>query len=77
MRKKGVKWFITVQVKMVKYRPDKQDEFSTLHFRSTCQRLVNLNELSEQYPNCVEKVKESFQTYQCEGSGWQLDGESG
>ena len=70
--KKGVKWFITVQVKMVKYRPDEQDEFSSPHFRSNCQRLVNLNEVSNQYQESVDKVKESFQTYQREGSGWQL-----
>ena len=70
--KRGLKWFITVQVRMVKYRPDGEDEFSTPHFRSNCQRLVNLNELSVQYQECTEKVKESFQTYQREGSGWQL-----
>jgi len=55
--KKGVKWFVTVQVKMVKYRPYGQDEFSVPHFRSTCQRLLNLHEVTEQYQNCVEKVK--------------------
>ena len=37
-----------------------------------CQRLLNLHELPEQYLTCVEKVKESFQSYQHEGSGWQL-----
>ena len=62
--KRGLKWFITVQVRMVKYRPDGEDEFSTPHFRSNCQRLVNLNELSVQYQECTEKVKESFQQYQ-------------
>lgn len=70
--KKGVKWFISVQVKMVKYREDSNDEFSEPHFRSNCQRLLNLHELPEQYLTCVEKVKESFQSYQREGSGWQL-----
>ena len=70
--KRGLKWFITVQVRMVKYRPDGEDEFSTPHFRSECQRLINLNELSVQYQECVDKVKGSFQAYQREGSGWQL-----
>lgn len=73
MEKKGLKWFITVQVKMVKYKPDGQDEFSTPYFRSTCQRLMNLSEVSEQYQECVGKVKESFQIYQREGSGWQIE----
>jgi len=70
--KRGLKRFITVQVRMVKYRPDGEDEFSMPHFRSNCQRLINLNELSVQYQECMEKVKESFHTYQREGSGWHL-----
>ena len=70
--KRGLKWFITVQVRMVKYRPDGMDEFSTPHFRSECQRLINLNELPVQYQECVDKVRGSFQAYQREGSGWQL-----
>lgn len=71
-QKGGLKWFVTVQVRMVKYMPDGEDKFSTPHFRSNCQRLINLSEVSIQYQECVEKVKESFQTYQREGSGWQL-----
>ena len=70
--KRGLKWFITVQVRMVKYRPDGEDEFSMPHFRSECQRLINLNELPVQYQECVDKVRGSFQAYQREGSGWQL-----
>ena len=64
--KRGLKWFITVQVRMVKYRPDGEDEFSTPHFRSNCQRLMNLNELSIHYQECVGKVIGSFQAYQQE-----------
>ena len=70
--KKGLKWFTTVQVRMVKDRPDGEDEFSTPLFRSACQRLINLNELSVQYQECVDKVRGSFQEYEREGSGWQL-----
>ena len=70
--KKGVKWFISTQVKMVKYKPDGQDEYTSPHFRGCCQRLINLSALPDQYQECVEKVKESFGTYQREGSGWQL-----
>ena len=50
--KRGLKWFITLQVRMVKYRPDGQNKFSTPHFRSECQRLINLNELPVQYQEC-------------------------
>ncbi|KAL9951227.1 hypothetical protein ACROYT_G043851 [Oculina patagonica] len=70
--KKGVKWFICVHVKMIKYRPEGEDEISTPHFRSNCERLLHLTDLSDQYHESVEKIKESFQAYQREGSGWQL-----
>ena len=70
--KKGVKWFISVQVKMVKYTPDGTDQFAYPHFRSSCQRLMNLNTFNKQYQESVDKVGESFHSYQREGSGWQL-----
>lgn len=70
--KKGITWFISVQVKMIKYRPDGKDDTATPHFRSSCQRLMNLNALDEQYHESVEKIKDSFQAYQRKGSGWQL-----
>ena len=70
--KKGIKWFISVQVEMVKYNTDLEDTFAEPHFRSNCQRLLHLKDLPEQYLNCVDKIKESFETYQREGSGWQL-----
>ena len=70
--KKGVKWFISVQVEMVKYNTELEDVISQPHFRSQCQRLLHVQDLPEQYLNCVEKVKESFEMYQREGSGWQL-----
>ena len=73
VEKRGIKWLISVQVKMIKYQPDGQDQFSTPYFRSNCQRLLNFNDLLKQYQNCVDKVQESFQTYQREGSRWQLE----
>ena len=53
--KRGVKWLITVQVKMVKYRQDGNDQFSVPFFRSNCQRLINLNELSTSKRNVLAK----------------------
>ena len=53
--KKGVKWFISTQVKMVKYRPDGQDEFATPHFRGNCQRLTNFNALPINMKNAWKK----------------------
>ena len=53
--KRGVKWVITVQVKMVKYRQDGNDQFSVPFFRSNCQRLINLNELSTSMRNVWAK----------------------
>ena len=43
---------------MVKYRPDGTDQFADPHFRSTCQRQMNLNAFNKQYRECVDKVRE-------------------
>ena len=53
--KRGVQWLITVQVKMVKYRQDGIDQFSVPFFRSNCQRLINLHELSTSMRNVLAK----------------------
>ena len=45
-----------------------KDEFSTPHFRSSCRRLANLNELSAHYQKCTEKVKEIYQRGEADGA---------
>ena len=44
----------------------------TIKLNFNISKVAYLNELSVQYQECVDKVKGSFQAYQREGSGWQL-----
>ena len=69
---RGIKWFLSNNVKMVKTSPDGDVE-STPHFRSTCHTTTNPNNLENVYDEAVEKIKTSFLEYQREGSGWQLE----
>ena len=43
--KKGIKWFVSVQVKFVKPKIDGSDLVSKPHFRSLCMTTVNLHEI--------------------------------
>jgi 23S rRNA A1618 N6-methylase RlmF len=71
--KKGVKWFVSVQVKMVKLTPDNEEKVAFPHFRSRCFTSLGVDELDRQYDEAVGKIKESFLEYQREGTGWQLE----
>jgi hypothetical protein len=71
-KKRGIKWFLCVQVRMVKNNPD-GEEYASPHFRSYTQIALTPDQFETQYGEAVEKIKTSFLEYQREGSGWQLD----
>lgn len=70
---RGIKWYLSSQLRMVKASPDGEDQVSTPHFRSVCQTTTYPTQLTKQYLEATEKIKKSFLEYQREGSGWQLD----
>lgn len=72
-KRRGIKWFMCVKVKMVKTSPDGKDQTSEPHFRSVCMTAVNETEIEKNYDQAVEKIKNSFLEYQREGSGWRLE----
>ena len=69
---KGIKWYISVQVKFIKHKVDGDDVISEPYFRSICFTEVNSNDLQTHYEKAIEKIKEAFETFQKEGSGWVL-----
>lgn len=72
-KRRGQKWYISVQVRLIKHKPDSEDETAMPHFRSLTLKTTNSNELRVQLKEAIEKVKSSFVEFQREGSGWQLD----
>ena len=69
---RGLKWFISVQVKLFKPKADGSDEISEPHFRSLCMTTVNVHEIEEQLNEVNQKILSPFTSYQKEGSGWML-----
>ena len=70
--KRGLKWFVSVQVKLIKPKADGSDEISEPHFRSLCMTTVNDHEIKEQLGEANQKILSAFSTYQKKGSGWTL-----
>ena len=70
--KRGLKWFVSVQVKLMKPKADGSDEISEPHFRSLCTTTFNHHEIEEQLGEASQKILSAFSTYQKEGSGWTL-----
>ena len=70
--KKGIKWFVSVQVKFIKPKADGTDITSEPHFRSLCMTTVNSQELETQLGEANQKILDAFASYQREGSGWLL-----
>ena len=72
-KKKGIKWYISVKVRMIIISPDGPDQIAEPHFRSICNTTINIENIEKEYLQAVEKIKTPFLEYQREGSGWQLD----
>ena len=71
--KRGLKWFVSVQVKLIKPKADNSDEISEPHFRSFCMTTVkDYHEVEKQLDEASQKILSAFSTYQKEGSGWTL-----
>ena len=70
--KRVLKWFVSVQVKLMKPKADGSDEISEPHFHSLCMTTFNDHEIEEQLGEASQKILSAFSTYQKEGSGWTL-----
>ena len=71
--KRGIKWYMNVQIKLVKYKADGKEETATPHFRSYCQSSVNSRDFETQIQDSFNKIISSFIKFEREGSGWTLD----
>ena len=67
---KGIKWYINLQVRFIKYKVDKEDVISEPYFRSRCYTEVNLNDLQTHYAEAEQDIFKHFAMFQREGSGW-------
>jgi len=73
-----IKWIFNRKVKFVKYLADESGNFiedakSEPTFRCLMTLTTHKSELSEQIHKNLDKITESIDTFQKQGSGWQYD----
>jgi hypothetical protein len=71
--KKGIKWFLTLHVKLIKYDPDGNTFSAEPVFRSFTLSSTNATQFEDQVGEAFQKMHKDFQLFQRDGSGWTLD----
>jgi len=69
----GIKWFITVFVKFVKYNENNEPMYAEPTFRSHTSTMTNGSELEEEIASSCRKVYNDYQNFERDGSGWAID----
>lgn len=73
LKQSGIKWYLSVQVELIKDSPDVQVVMSTPHFRSRTNTTLNVDVFDQHELNeSFQKTFESFEKYIRESSGWVL-----
>ncbi|XP_046585666.1 uncharacterized protein LOC124292570 [Haliotis rubra] len=73
-KKKGMKWFLTLRLKFIKYDENNESMLAEPVLRTTNYWVTNSSEIDEQLAEAFQKLYTSSQEFQAEGSGWMLDG---
>lgn len=70
--KRGIKWFLTLHVKLVKYDPEGNQILAEPTFRSFTLASTNITEFDTQLAEAFQKLHKDFQQFERDGSGWTL-----
>ena len=73
-KESNIKFFFTVQIRMIKYSPDGTYEETHPHFRSKMKLLLQTHEnLDHDMNESFQKIFTSMEEFISNGSGWQLE----
>ncbi|KAK3104922.1 hypothetical protein FSP39_013260 [Pinctada imbricata] len=70
---RGIKWYLTLYVKFVKYNQNNEAVYAELVFRSINFALTNASEIQQHLANAFQKLHNSYQNFERDGSGWTID----
>ena len=70
---KGVKWFMTLFVKFVKYNQNNEAVYAEPTFRSVSFACTNASQIQEQMAEAFQHLHNSYQNFERDGSGWSID----
>ena len=71
--KRGIKWFLTLFVRFVKYNENDEAVYAEPIFRSIYFTLTNGAEIKEQLAKAYKNLYVSYQNFERDGSGWSID----
>ena len=70
---KGLKWYLSVDVKFSKLNAKGESVENEIPFRTTVFTSTNTSQFSEQLAQGFKEMHNSAENFQKEGSGWHLD----
>ncbi|XP_033757205.1 uncharacterized protein LOC117339622 [Pecten maximus] len=70
---KGMKWFLTLFVKFVKYDQNNEPIYAEPTFRSINLTCTNVSKLTEQLAEAFQNLHNAYQNFERDGSGWTID----
>ena len=68
-----MKWFMTLFVKFVKYNQNNEAVYAEPKFRSVSFACTNVSQIQEQMTEALQHLHDSYQNFECIGSGWSID----
>ena len=72
-QKTGIKWFLTLHVKFVKYSENNGVVYAEPTFRSYTAVLSNASQCEEEIASSLRKLHNDYHNFERDGSGWSID----
>ena len=72
-QRKGIKWFLCINIQYVKHNIDGEEIYSQPYFRSLMETTTNEIEIDTQIDNAFVKILSSAHEFHREGSNWVFD----
>ena len=72
-QKIGIKWFLTLLVKSLKYNENNEAVYAEPTFRSYTAVLSNASQCEEEITSSLRKLHNDYQNFERDGSGWSID----
>ena len=69
----ALRWYLSVKVRFIKFVNNGEEVNTEAFFTSNCHCLLQVYDIHEQVIYSIEKIKNDFENFLREGSGWALD----
>lgn len=70
---KGLKWFMTLFVRFLKYNQNDEAVYAEPSFRSVSFTCMNFSQIKQQLAEAFQHLHNAYQNFEREGSGWSID----